>query len=102
MRNQNTPLKGGEDENHMTELTYKPALELSQMIADKQLSAAELMRATLDRIDAANDVNAIVSLRDADALMTEAKAADGAERKGWLHGIPLAVKDPLRRADGRD
>ncbi|MEP4194979.1 MAG: amidase [Aliishimia sp.] len=78
----------------MTDLTYKPALELSDMIGAKQISAVELMRATLDRIGATNGaVNAIVSLRDGDALLAEAKAADGAESKGWLHGIPIAIKD---------
>ncbi|MDP5347520.1 MAG: amidase family protein, partial [Paracoccaceae bacterium] len=35
----------------------------------------------------------LVSLRDADTLLAEARAADDAPRKGWLHGIPLAVKD---------
>ncbi len=64
------------------------------MLEAKQISAVELMRATLDRIAAVNGtVNAIVSLRDADALLAEAKAADQAERKGWLHGIPIAIKD---------
>lgn len=63
------------------------------MIEAGQISAHELMRATLDQIDATNEVNAIVSLRDEAALLADAKAADSAERKGWLHGIPLAVKD---------
>lgn len=83
----------------MTELTYKSALELSDMIAAGQLSAHELMRATLDRIADVNDVNAIVSLRDGDVLLAEAKAADQSERKGWLHGIPIAIKD-LAHAKG--
>ncbi|MEO0864182.1 MAG: amidase family protein, partial [Pseudomonadota bacterium] len=52
------------------------------------------MRATLDRIAAVNGtVNAIVSLRDPDALMAEARAADAAPRTGWLHGMPIAIKD---------
>lgn len=75
-------------------LTDKPALELSDMLEARQISASELMRATLERIDAVNGaVNAIVSLRDGDALMAEAKAADQSERRGWLHGIPMAIKD---------
>ncbi|MFX0546677.1 amidase [Roseovarius sp. S1116L3] len=58
------------------------------------LSAAELMEATLARIAAVNPrVNAIVSLRDADQLRAEARAADEAPRKGWLHGMPIAIKD---------
>ncbi len=83
----------------MTDLTYKPALELSEMLGAGQISALELMRATLARITETNHVNAIVSLRDEAALLADAKAADSAERKGWLHGIPLAVKD-LANAKG--
>ena len=78
----------------MSDLLRKSALELSGMLEARQISAHELMRATLDRIDAVNtDVNAIVALRDPDALITEARAADATARKGWLHGIPMAIKD---------
>jgi amidase len=52
------------------------------------------MAAFLTRITRVNPaVNAIVSLRDADDLMAEARAADDAQHSGWLHGLPLAVKD---------
>ena len=64
------------------------------MIAAGNVTAVEVMRATLDRIAAVNGVaNAIVSLRGEDELMAEAAAADASPRKGWLHGIPMAVKD---------
>ncbi|MEL7262873.1 MAG: amidase [Pseudomonadota bacterium] len=71
-----------------------PALALGQALAAGDLSAAELMRATLDRIDAVNGrVNALVALRDHDALLRAAAEADATERTGWLHGIPIAIKD---------
>ena len=58
------------------------------------------MQATLDRIDTVNgQINAIVDLKEADALLSEARAADAAPRKGWLHGIPMAIKD-LSNAEG--
>ncbi|MEQ6204192.1 amidase [Sulfitobacter sp. HNIBRBA2951] len=58
------------------------------------LSAAELMDATLARIDAVNPVvNAVVSLRDGDDLRADAQAADKAQHKGALHGLPIAIKD---------
>lgn len=76
------------------------ALDLSAAIAARQVSAAEVMAATLARIEAVNgSVNAIVSLRDSDVLMAEARAADAAPPKGWLHGIPMAIKD-LANAQG--
>lgn len=83
----------------MEHLTYRPALALSEEIAAGQLTATALMRATLDRIAAVNGpLNAIVSLRDRDVLMAEAAAADAAPRKGWLHGIPMAIKDTANAA----
>ncbi|CUH83658.1 amidase [Thalassovita mediterranea] len=70
------------------------ALDLSTLLEARELSAVELMRATLERITAVNgDVNAIVALRDGDRLLEEARAMDQTERRGWLHGIPVAVKD---------
>ena len=64
------------------------------MIRARQIAPSEVMAACLHRIGAVNGrVNAIVSLRDADALMAEARAADDEAPRGWLHGIPLAVKD---------
>ena len=74
------------------------AAELSRLIAERQLSCAELMAGTLDRIDAVNPaINAIVSLRDRDALLAEAGERDRelarGERRGWMHGLPHAIKD---------
>ena len=80
-------------------LTDLTATDLSRRIHSGDLAPSELMAATLARIAQVNGaVNAIVSLRDADALMTEARAADSAPRKGWLHGIPFAVKDMVPTA----
>ena len=70
------------------------ALQLSAALAAHQVSAVDVMQATLARIDAVNGrVNAIVSLRDGDALMAEAATADASPAQGWLHGIPIAIKD---------
>src|SRR5262245_35153899 len=74
------------------------ATALSERIAARELSCVELMRATLERIERVNPgLNAIVSLRDGDALLVEAAEADAelarGERRGWMHGLPHAVKD---------
>ena len=70
------------------------ALALQAMLDSKQISAVEVMQATLARIDAVNGaVNAVVSLRDHDALMAEAAQADATPRRGPLHGVPMAIKD---------
>jgi amidase len=78
----------------VTDLLEGTALALSGRLARREVSAAELMRATLARVAAVNPkVNAIVSLRGEEALLAEAAAADAGPRRGWLHGIPVAVKD---------
>ncbi len=83
-------MKGGA----LDELLELSAVELSRRLAAGEISATEVMAATLDRIAAVNPgVNAVVSLRERDALMAEAEAADAGPRKGWLHGVPMAVKD---------
>ncbi|WP_136634559.1 amidase [Pseudooceanicola onchidii] len=72
-------------------------LDATALVAQMETGAVtseEVMTACLDRIEAVNgQVNAIVALRDRDTLLAEARAADATPRKGWLHGLPIAVKD---------
>jgi amidase len=84
----------------MTDLLYETATELATRIASKDLSAVELMQASLDRIDAVNEtVNAVVSLRDREDCIADAKLADSIAPKGPLHGLPVAIKD-LANSEG--
>lgn len=54
------------------------------------LGARELMAMTLDKIGAENGaLNAVVALRDPDALLEEAERAP----RGPLQGLPIAIKD---------
>jgi amidase len=67
---------------------------LSAMLEKGDLTAVALMEFTLDRIERINPlVEAIVLLRDRTDLLEEAHQADRSPRKGWLHGIPIAIKD---------
>jgi amidase len=76
------------------ELCALSASKLSRMIAAREVAPSEVMAEYLARIASVNGaINAVVSLRDPDALMAEARAADDAEPAGWLHGMPFAVKD---------
>jgi amidase len=75
-----------------------PAVELARLIAARRLSVVEAVTAFLDRIEAVNGaVNAIVSLRDRDEIIAEARAADAGLAAGVapgpLCGLPIAVKD---------
>jgi amidase len=86
------------------DLTSMSASVLSAAIRQRHVSCAEVMHAYLDRIHRYNPVyNAIVSLRDDDSLIAAAEHADSeldrGECRGWMHGMPHAVKD-LSDAEG--
>ncbi len=84
----------------MDDIPAQTAAAQAHAIAEGRLTAEALMEATLDRIGAVNGaVNAIVSLRDPDELLAEARGADKAGPGGPLHGLPVAIKD-LANAKG--
>ncbi|MFK8014637.1 MAG: amidase [Gammaproteobacteria bacterium] len=80
------------------EITNMSASVLSAAIRQRHVSCKDVMQAYLDRIGTYNPVyNAIVSLREEDELIAEADAADReldhGKYRGWMHGMPHAVKD---------
>jgi amidase len=82
----------------VSDIAAMDAVDLSRAIHSRALSCVEAMVASLDRIDRLNSrVNAVVSLRDRDVLMAEARERDAqlgrGEDLGPLHGFPHAVKD---------
>ncbi len=78
----------------MNDLLNRDAVDLAAMIARREISATELMEATLVRIAEVNPkLNAIVSMIDSEAAMEMARAADRGPVKGPMHGLPLAIKD---------
>ena len=78
----------------MDDILELGALEQARLLQEREISAEELMRLALARIAAVNGaINAVVSLREETELMSEARAADATPRSGWMHGLPLAVKD---------
>jgi aspartyl-tRNA(Asn)/glutamyl-tRNA(Gln) amidotransferase subunit A len=77
------------------------ASRIAELIAKRELSPVEVMRAHLDRIREANPrVNAIVTM--ADGALNAAKKAEDAvtsgARLGPLHGVPFTVKDGIDTA----
>ena len=90
-------------ENSTTEqLYYLDASVLAKMIRTKELSAVEVMKAHLDRIEALNpNINAIVTV--VEEALEAAKAADKAQQRGDelgpLHGVPFTVKDSIDTAN---
>ena len=83
-------------------ITDLDADALSRAIHARQLSCREVMQAYLTRIHRLNPrLNAIVNLAPAEALLAladerDAELAPGRASpgsRGWLHGIPQAIKD---------
>jgi amidase len=74
------------------------ARELAALLETRQISARDVMRAHLDRIDLVNPrINAIVSKLPDEACLALADEADRnlarGDRAGPLHGLPIAFKD---------
>src|ERR1700759_3186278 len=74
------------------------ASRIAELVANRELSPVEVMKAHLDRIAEVNPkVNAIV--RMADGAMDAARKAEAAvksgARLGPLHGVPFTVKDGI-------
>jgi amidase len=81
-----------------TDVLDLDAYALSDAIADRKLSCAEVATAYLDHIEQTNPAyNAIVSLRDREEILAEAHEKDRllarGIRLGWMHGFPQAIKD---------
>ena len=73
----------------------KTVAELSQLLAAKQVSAVELARMYLDRIERFRDLNAFLDVRP-EVTLAQARAADAARsagNAGALTGVPVAHKD---------
>jgi len=86
------------------DLTELSASALSTAIRQREVSCVEVMQAYLSRIHRYNPVyNAIVSLVDDDELLAQARVADEeldrSEYRGWMHGMPHAIKE-VRAAAG--
>jgi amidase len=79
------------------DLSAVAAVDLARMIRSRELSATELLDASLARVEAVNPaVNAVVTL-DADRARRAAAGLDALAARGSfagpLHGLPIAIKD---------
>lgn len=78
----------------MADILDLTAADQAARIAAGDLTAEALMQAVLDRVGRVNGpLNAIVSLREAEILLAEARGADRETPRGPLHGLPIAIKD---------
>lgn len=83
----------------MTEWIYASAAAMAAAIRKKEISASELARACLGRIEEVNPrLNAVVQF-SAERVLAEAHGADQAlargDVRGPLHGVPFTLKDAI-------
>ena len=81
----------------MSDLTFKPAVELAQLVRGRQIGCLELLDDYLEHVDQFNPrINAIV-VPDVDSARERARQADMALARGevWgpLHGVPMTCKE---------
>ena len=81
----------------MSDLTFKPAAELAQLIRGRQIGCLELLDDCLEHVEQFNQgINAIV-VQDAERARERARQADAALARGepWgpLHGVPMTCKE---------
>ena len=79
-------------------LTDCTASQLSSRIRQGEVTAADVAVAHLERIEALEPIyHTLTSRRSDEDVLADARAADldlqNGRIRGWLHGIPLAVKD---------
>ncbi len=81
----------------MKEWLKRPLTEMTAGLAAREVSAEELMRATLERIEETqSSLNCFTCLADEELLLDQARQADSRIAAGEgreLEGIPLGVKD---------
>ncbi len=87
----------------MSDLVYRPAAELAELIASKQVSSVEVTTAFFDRSEKLNPVTNSYLHLNRELAIAAAKRADeqlaGGEAVSVLHGVPIAVKDNLTTTD---
>ena len=87
----------------MNEADNLSVRDTAAAIRDRRMTAKQLTRHYLDRIEAVNpSLNAVINLA-ADSAMKHAERCDlalaGGETPGWLFGVPMTIKDSLDTFD---
>ena len=85
--------------DHPTPLHRLQAWQAAALLARRELTAEDLVRACLDRISEREpQVVAFVHI-DADAALATARQLDAGPLRGLLHGLPFGVKDLFDTSD---
>ena len=80
-------------------LNQLAAWQAAELLASRELSAVDLVRACLDRIAERDGLVQAFCALDPDAALAQARMLDAGPVRGPLHGLPLGVKDLMDTAD---
>jgi Asp-tRNA(Asn)/Glu-tRNA(Gln) amidotransferase A subunit family amidase len=83
----------------VTDLRTLTASEAARQIADRRITAEELVSACLDQIGGREAVVGAWQYLDPERALAAARQRDREPPRGPLHGIPIAVKDLIDTAD---
>jgi Asp-tRNA(Asn)/Glu-tRNA(Gln) amidotransferase A subunit family amidase len=75
------------------------AWQAARLLARRELTSVDLVRACLDRIDAREPALHAFAHLNTDAALARARQLDAGPLQGLLHGLPLGVKDIFDTAD---
>jgi amidase len=80
------------DTTAVTDLLFRPATELAELVRSGEVTSRELVEASFERIAALNDrINAFIHLDEEEALAA-ADAVDAGDDRPFA-GVPTAIKD---------
>src|SRR5512132_2502737 len=83
----------------MQKLNELSAREAAQRLQSRDISAVDLARACLARIEARERIVGAWIHLDPDAVLAQARMLDAGPVRGPLHGLPIGVKDIIDTAD---
>ncbi|TAK80669.1 MAG: amidase [Betaproteobacteria bacterium] len=83
----------------MSEPSDLSACDALELMRQRKLSAVELVRSCLARIEALEPTIIAWTFLDADGALRRAGRLDAKEPQGALHGLPIGVKDLIDTAD---
>ena len=82
-----------------SQLPFLSATELSSLIGSREVSSVEVAEAYLDRIDEVDGtLHSYITVTREEALAAARRADQeiaAGQRRGPMHGVPIAVKDQL-------
>lgn len=83
----------------MAALNELTVLEMSERLTSGETTSEAIVAACLERIEAREETVKAWAFLDPDMALAQARARDAEDRRGPLHGVPIAIKDIIDTKD---